>query len=153
MRAGPDDHFDAGGPKPRKALTGDQRIGVCDRRYDARDAGGNQRITTRPCPPVMRAGFQSDPGSCASCGGPARARIAQSHDFSMGTAGLLGVAEPYHRSAGIGQNRTHCRIGRTEKTRQTGLVITDLNGISQFSPILVLLWVKGRIGGVDHSSP
>jgi hypothetical protein len=88
---------------------------------------------------MVRAGLQRDPGRCPLGGFAARLRVAQGHDLRVGATGLLGVAEPYYRSAGICQNRTHGRIGRTEKTRQTGLVIASLNGISQFIPILVLL--------------
>ena len=94
-----------------KALAGDQRVGVCDGRHDARDAGLDQRIDAGRRAALVRAGLQIEIER-----GAARllAGLRERDNFGVMEPGV-GVEAAAHDFAIAHQDRAHQRIGAGQR--------------------------------------
>ena len=106
-----DIHLYAGLAKSRKALPRHQRIGVADRRDDARDARLDQCVDARRRAALVRAGLQVqiEGGAARLLGG-----LRQGDDFGVVKPGV-GVKAPSHHFAFTHQDRSHQRIGTGQR--------------------------------------
>ena len=123
-----DFYFDARSAQPRKALAGNQRIGVCNRRHHLGNARRRQRIAARPRAPLVCAGLQGDISCCAAHILPGSRRIAQRHDFGVRAAGLLGRALADYPAIRCHQHAAHAGVGVGKKKRLTGQRQTGVDG-------------------------
>ena len=76
-----DFYLNARSAQPRKALAGNQRIGVCNRRHHLGNARRRQRIAARPRAPLVGAGLKRDISDGATHILSGRRSVAQRHHF------------------------------------------------------------------------
>ena len=108
---GGDLDLDAGRAEPGKALSGDQRVGVCDGRDDARHAGLDQGVDAGRSAAVVGAGFQVEiEGSAARL----VAGLGEGDDFSVVEAGV-GVEAAADDLAFAHQDCPNERIGTGQR--------------------------------------
>ncbi len=101
--------LDAGLPQHGEALAADARIGVLDRRDDARDAGRDQCIGAGRRLAQMRTGLQRHIGG----GAPRRlARLRQRHGLGMRPPARLCPTASQHPAFIGNDDAAHRRIGR-----------------------------------------
>src|SRR6185369_11547487 len=103
--------FDTGLAQSGEALSGDQGVGVCDGRYDARYAGLDQRIDAGRRAALVRAGLQVE----IECGtSRLLAGLREGDNFGVVETGV-GVEAAAYDFAIAHQDRSYQRIGAGQR--------------------------------------
>jgi len=138
-------NLDTSSAQAFKALTRHQRIGVGDRRHDATDARGDQRVAARAGAAVVGAGFQGDIGRGACDRTTSGCCIAEGHHLGVRAADRLRVAGAEHGALRVCQNAADRRVGRCQQCAMSGQLKALFHTRCHFL-------IKARTRNIDFNS-